>query len=340
MTNIPFYSNSIPIVFSADENYIPYMSVTIQSIMENSDQNKNYVFYVLHKGITDKTLDIFIKQIALFTQFSIEFIDVTPYISRYKFFISNHITVEAYFRLLIPELLTEYSKVIYLDCDMIICTDIAELFNINIESYLLAAVRDIPLVIRLYNNKEMSKDMKNSCHILLNLKEPSKYFNSGLCVFNIELFRKTISSEKLLEIAASQNWNFHDQDVLNYIGEGKVLLLPFHWNLMTTPDTEYLPDYLRHEYIDAEKNPKIIHYKPWISNKYILHFELFWKYATHTPFIDIIIERMKAKDFFSFYNESFDQNIILNIKHRKGISLKFILIDCVKAWLFRDKLKK
>jgi lipopolysaccharide biosynthesis glycosyltransferase len=328
-------SSPVVAVFAANNYYVPYMAATMQSIMENAGQNRLYIFYILHQEISYDNIELLKKQTAPFPQFSVEFINVTQYISKYNFFTSRHITVETYFRLLIPELLGECRKVIYLDCDMICCTDIASLLDIDLENYLLAAVRDSSVALYYKNHTDGMKS--SSREILLNLKNPSEYFCAGMCVINIELFRKTIPTDKLLELAASRKWPFHDQDILNYLCEGKTLLLPYHWALMLTSDAEYLPEYLQNEYHDAEKNPKIIHYKPWNRDTYTEYFEFFWKYACRTPFISVIIDRMKSRGLISY--GSFDQRIISNIKHRKGIGLRFILVDCLKAWLFRDKKK-
>ena len=342
MTNAQFYPDTVPIIFASDNNYLPYMSATIQSVMENSSQNRKYIFYVLHKEIRAETMDLLKKQVSLFPQFSIEFINVSHYMSKYNLFISRHITVETYFRFLIPELFAEYKKVIYLDCDMILCADIAELFDINLENHLLAAMRDIDVANGCYS-PEYSEDKKKFSHrqLLSELKNPGEYFCAGMCVFNIELFRKTISVDELFEIAVSRKWDYHDQDILNYVAEGKIFLLSYHWGFYNTNLTKHLPKYLQNEYIDAEKNPKIIHFirKPWTRQTYMPHFESFWKYATRTPFIDVIIERMKSNGFIP-KEISFEKIIISNIKQREGIGIKFILFDCIKAWLFREKQKK
>ncbi|GHT66787.1 glucosyltransferase [Spirochaetia bacterium] len=327
-------SKKIPIVFSANNYYVPYMAVTIQSIMENASRNRQYIFFVFHREIGNENMDLLRKQIAVFPQFSIKFIDVTQYIGEYNLFVSKHVTIETYFRLLIPEILSEYQKAIYLDGDMICCTNIASLYDIDLENNLLAAVRDVG--VSWYYSPEHTNSIKSLYVVLLNLQNPDKYFCAGMTVFNIELFRKTISTDKLFELATSREWQVHDQDVLNFLAEGKTLLLPFHWNFMHTSLSKYLPEHLRKDYNEAEKNPKIIHYKPWDCASYIPHFELFWKYATRTPFIDVILERMEGKNLLS--EQSFSDRILDNITHRKGLGLKFILLDCLKAWLSRDKV--
>jgi len=334
LQNIPYFPNKIPIVFASDDNYIPYLSTTIQSIIENSSQNKYYIFFILHKGISTDFINLLIKQVTPFNQFLIEFINITDYIKKYDFFISRHVTIETYFRLFIPELFHKYEKIIYLDCDMIVCTDIAELYDINIDNYIIAAMHDID-VINWYYGSKFSKKVKGYRASLSILKNACNYFCAGLCVFNIKLFLDTISHDKIIQVAKSNEWNWHDQDVLNIIAENKVLLLSFHWGFYNTNHINYLPNLLLNEYIEAKNNPKIIHFvkKPWIFNRYINHFEYFWKYATRTPFINLIINKMRIENSLSLNNE-----IIDNITYRKGIGIKFLLFDCLKAWLFRKKI--
>lgn len=331
-------SSAIPIVFSANNYYVPYMAVTIQSVMENASQDRQYSIYILHQEIKNDNMELLRKQVSSYHQFSIEFINVMEYIDKYDLFVSRHITVETYFRLLIPELLTKYAKAIYLDGDMICCTDIAKLLDINIEGYLLASVRDT--AVALYYSKLEEEYLKSRHQVLLNLKDPSTYFNGGMCIFNIKLFHDAISTEDLFKLAASRKWEVHDQDVLNYLSEGKTLLLPYHWNYMPMPFSEYLPKCLSDEYNDAKQTPKIIHYavKPWNCYGYIDNFELFWKYATRTPFIGVIIGRMKVKEFIS--NKSFKARVLSNIKRRNGLGIRFVLLDCIKALLFRDNIHK
>ena len=335
MITIPFYPDKIPVVFASDNKYVPFMSAAIQSIVENSSQNREYIFFIFHKEIKNDTMELIIKQISPYNQFSIEFINVSDYIGRFDLFISRHVTIETYFRFLIPELLCEYQKVIYLDCDMIICADIAELFDISMDNYIIAAMRDITVANWFYASR-LKKNTAGFRNSFPKLKNPSDYFVAGLLVFNIPLFRKTISQEELFEVAISNEWDWHDQDVLNIIAEGKVFLLSFHWGVYIPDNIDYLPENLKNEFYAAEKNPKIIHFviKPWKFDFYIQHFEHFWKYATRTPFINTITNTMDIPKIHSYKGR-----ILLNISQRK-LGFKFIFFDCIKALFFRNKKNK
>jgi lipopolysaccharide biosynthesis glycosyltransferase len=329
---------TIPIVFSANNYYIPYAAVAIQSIMEHGNKENDYRFYILHKGISDEFVLLLRGQVSRFSNSSIDFINVSNYISEYNFFVSRHISVESYFRLLIPYIFTNYDKVIYLDGDILCLADISELYNIELNGNLLSAVRDVG-VSWYYRPKHFEYNTKIIYQVLLHLKKPEDYFNGGMQVLNAILFRKTYTLKYLFEFTASHEFQVHDQDVLNVLCEGKVHLLPFSWNFMRTSDAAYLPDHLKKQYLEAETNPKMIHFKPWNQGNYSPYLpfsEYFWKYAMQTPFYDIIIFRMKEKKLLA--SHSIEDQIFSDIKNRNGCGIKFI-IKCFIIWVL-SRFKK
>jgi lipopolysaccharide biosynthesis glycosyltransferase len=331
--------NEISIVFAANDYFIPYTSATIQSIMENADTKRKYHFFILHTDITISTATALCVQVNRYPHFCIDIIDVSQYIAGYEFFTANRfdLTKETYFRLLVPELLTErgYDKVIYLDGDMICCFDISKLYDIDLGDNLIGAVRDLASISRfLYDKKNNSKeyyDFKSS------MRNVTDYYCAGMIIFNNRQFLQTISTTELFKLAVSRKWKCHDQDILNYVSERKTLFFPYTWNFIWSENINYLPEDLRREYIEAKDSPQIIHFagikeKPWISHVYVPYFEFFWMYATRTPFINIIITRMREKHFI---NQSYQEFVLNEIKHRNG-GISFIF-KCIKAWLKRDK---
>jgi lipopolysaccharide biosynthesis glycosyltransferase len=322
---------TIPIVFSANNYYIPYTAVAIQSIMEHANRENSYRFYILHKDISEEFVYLLREQTSRFPNCLIDFIDVSNYISDYALFVSRQITVETYFRLLIPYILTDYNKVIYLDGDTLCLVDIAELYNTELNDNLLSAVRDVG--VSWYYSPNHSEYASRIYQVLLHLQKPENYFNAGMAVLNTDLFRKTFTLKYLFEFTASHEFQVHDQDVLNTLCEGKVRLLPFSWNFMKTDgDAEYLPEHLKKQYIEAKTNPKIIHFKPWTFGNYSPYLpfsEYFWRYAAQTPFYDLIISRMKEKKILP--SHSIKEQIFLDIKNRNDCGIKFI-IRCFIIW--------
>jgi lipopolysaccharide biosynthesis glycosyltransferase len=330
--------DTIPIVFAANNYFVPYTSATIQSIMENADTKRKYHFYILNTDITQPTSTALCTQVSRYSHFSIDFVNVSQFIAGYDFFTANRpdLTKEVYFRLLIPELLPSFDKVIYLDGDMICLSDIGELYDIDLCDNLLGAVRDIAGINRfLYEGKDNSKDYWD---LKSNMNDVTDYYNDGMVVFNTRLFHQTISTTELINLALSRKWKSHDQDVLNFVSEGKTSFLPYNWNFITLASINYLPEHLNKEYIEAKDSPKIIHFagikdKPWAHPFYVTYFEYFWMYATRTPFINVIISRMLEKRLISI---SFIDFILNEIKHRRNGGIRFFL-KCIKALLQINK---
>jgi lipopolysaccharide biosynthesis glycosyltransferase len=303
--------------------------------MENAAPENTYRIYIFHSGISAAVLDKLSSQSAQFPHFSIEGIDISSRVKQYHFFTANRsdLTQEAYYRLFIPELLSDYEKVIYLDGDMICRSDISKLYAFDLGDNLIGAARDIA-GISWFNfsgqcNDKTRFDFKSNCQTV------TDYYNSGLLVINNRQFQKTISTAQLIELALSRKWNFNDQDVLNFLTHGRTYFLPYSWNFIHDPNTNYIPESLVKEYTEAEGHEDIIHFagpvKPWlkpvfVDYAYIPYFMLFWKYAVETPFIDTITRRMKESHLLGGSYEPF---VLDQIRHRNG-GFRFIF-NCLMA---------
>jgi lipopolysaccharide biosynthesis glycosyltransferase len=249
------------------------------------------------------------EQVKYFQQFKVDFIDVTSYFEGKEFFTSNRpdITVETYFRLLIPELFSDYKKVIYLDGDMICRIDVSEIYDIDLGINWIATTRDILGIGSYYRyGSNLGNQHRKYFDGLLALKDHNNYFLAGLIIFNI--CQWSLSTKELFDIALSRNWLVHDQDMLNVLCENKTLILPLEYQYTDFSQNDdyhycikFLPEHIKQEYFIAQKCPKIIHFntfsrKPWNVSFYTPYFELFWGYAIRTPFLDTIILRMKNKN--------------------------------------------
>jgi len=283
----------IPVVFSSNEAFIPYMSAMLQSIMEHSSAEKEYMIFLLHSKLNDSTKQKLQQQISKYQNIKISFINVSEYFDKFNFYNIPWLSRETYFRLIIPWIFSQYEKVIYLDCDMITNVDIAEILDIDMGDNCLMASREVCALTKHNNNPWF--------------KKPENYFNAGFLVFNIKKFQELISMQDLLEFAASRKWGSQDQDVLNVLCEEKTLLLDSSWNFLAGHYSQERLDLLsepyRSDFINAKENPKIIHFtngefykgKPDKTFFYILYAEYFWKYATRTPFLSDIIMGMQKK---------------------------------------------
>jgi lipopolysaccharide biosynthesis glycosyltransferase len=133
--------------------------------------------------------------------------------------------------------MAKYKKVLYLDGDMIIKRDIAELFKEDIEGYFLAACRDVDMAGVYSSNlvaaeNTINPKMKKHIDTVVKLKDPYSYFQAGVLLLNLKEMRKLYTTKEYLDIAAKQRWEYLDQDILNYIAQGKVKYLDQRWNVL------------------------------------------------------------------------------------------------------------
>lgn len=296
-----FSENNVAIGLAANDYFVPYMATLIQSIVENSSKENNYDLIVLSGDIREVNKKILKEMIGNRNNFSIRFIDPTYLIEGYTFFMRGHFSLETYYRLVLPELLQDYDKILYLDSDMVAEADVAELYREDIQGYLLAACRDADTA-GLYNGFEPEK--KKYTDTVLKLKNPYEYFQAGTLLMNLDEFRKTYSTKEILEFAVSENWQLLDQDILNKLCEDRVKYVDMSWNVMVdyagiriNKIIRLAPQWLNKLYMESRQNQKIVHYagpeKPWLQPEMDMG-KAFWKYARKTPYYEDMLFRMSC----------------------------------------------
>lgn len=157
-----FEKENISIVFAADDNYVPCTAVMLYSILVNGSKSNNYDILFLHSGISSGNANQLQKMARRFENCSLRFVDVTEQVNGYHFYTEagpdkERLTKETYYRLLLPELLTEYSRVLYLDGDMIALTDVAELYHTELGESYIAACRDLGGLMYYYGGDQRWK---------------------------------------------------------------------------------------------------------------------------------------------------------------------------------------
>ena len=294
-----FAENNVAIAFAANDYFVPYMATMLQSIIENSSSEKNYDIFILTQDISVENRNCLRQMIEERANFSIRYINPAYLIDGYEFFMRGHFSLETYYRLVLPELLPDYDKILYMDSDMVVTADVAELYDTDVNGYLLAACRDADTA-GLYNGFEPKK--KEYTDKVLKLKNPYEYFQAGVLLMNLEEFRKQYDVKEILEFAASEDWQLLDQDILNKLCEDKVKYVDMSWNVMVdygkiriNQIIRLAPQWLNKLYMEARKAPKIIHYagpeKPWIYPEMDMG-KTFWKYAKNTPYYESMLYRM------------------------------------------------
>lgn len=315
-------SDKVPVAFSVNEPYAKYCGVTIQSIIENSSPANHYYVFIMYTKLSDITKNKLMGMER--NNLSIELICVENKIDKSILFVDGHVTEETYFRILIPELLSDWEKVIYLDVDLLCLRDIASLMHLEMSGKLIAAA----ITIGNENRKEYVRDY------LGGVIPYETYFNAGVMIFhNDEINRRFQGKfkEKCYEYLREKKvLKGHDQDLLNVICYPHIYYLDSRWN-MTLLRIMKDSNLQNVEEIGKEEMDKsyILHYasnKPWNQSLKTVHL-LFFNYAYHTPFLaDIMEDYKKISDtkvyyknlciqgYVSLKNEM--ENVLLCIKSR------------------------
>ena len=301
----------IPVFFTIDENYAPYLAVAINSIIKNASRDYQYRIIVLHQDVTDETVQKirkletdwvkmeFIPMQQCYEQLwgSAERIDsqITDHISnRLR---ADYFTMTIYFRLFIPDLFPQYDKGIYLDSDIVVLGDISEMYNIDLGDNLLGVCLDLSI----HDTPELVHYITDGVGV-----GKENYFNSGILLMNLKRLREVRLGERFLEV--HKKWEFDciapDQDYLNALCFGHVMKIDPRWDTM--PNRKQ-PE-IRH--------PLLIHYnlfeKPWMYDG-IQYSEYFWDYAYDSGYWGWLLE-FKSK--YSKEKQQADMECLTNLVAR------------------------
>lgn len=288
----PKKNNVVPVVLICDDKFAMYAAVTLKSILMNGSKNRFYDIVFMFSGLSEKNRDVLRQIAAEYTNAQIRFRKISSLVADLQLQSHEHISVDTFYRFAIPELFKGYDKVVYIDTDAVANADVGELYDIDLGTNLVAAVRDID---NAGQSNGAIKEMKEYWKKVLKLDSPFDYFQAGVMVFNLKEMKKTFKPFELFEFADGKNFKYADQDILNTLCRGRVTYLDMSWNVIHDCNNErisriisFAPAWMAKEYMESRKNVRIAHYagfaKPW-RMPYEDLAEYFWKVARTIPMV-------------------------------------------------------
>ena len=270
-------NREIPVFFSTDDNYIPYLDVAVRSLIANASNEYTYRIIILNTGLESDNVAK-VKQNEK-DGVVIDFVDISENLESIKRHFKNvyHFSIVTYYRLFIASLFPQYDRIVYLDCDLVVLGDISELYNIPLGDNILAAAPEQ----YVQNTAEFRHYARKALGV-----DPDGYVNAGVLVINLKEFRKNRIEEKFVELITRYDFDLLDPDqaYLNYLCRDKICVLPNGWN----KEPMELP-------CDGKKN--IVHYalykKPWQYDD-VTDGEFFWHYAKRSPFYGQILQSKES----------------------------------------------
>lgn len=274
--------SNMNILCSTDDNYVPYCGIMLTSLFENNISTTFNVYILTEELNTKNKNDL--ATLANNYQQKIEILTIDKEILKdCPIKNSDYVSLATYYRILAPILLPDnVDTILYLDCDIIINQNIADLYNSNINEYAIGAVIDDD-----YGNEEK--------YLRLNIPQKYSYINAGVLLMNLKYWRENNIIDRCLDYIKNNKEKLlqHDQDVINAILHNKTKRLPVTNNFQTA----FILSHLQHKYAaeiqntirEHMYNPTIIHYtgngKPWhkhsqhpYTNRYLHYYRIsIWK---------------------------------------------------------------
>lgn len=281
----------IPIFLAADNYYAPFVATTAYSILKNT--NSQIQFYIIDAGISQENKELIKKSLKRFNNYTIEYLpfpDLPPESSLLKHPRYNKV---AFARFFIPKLKPELIKVLYLDVDIIVRSDITNLFMQSLDNYPIAAV---PEDFQPYPFPGIGM-LKKDCpeYNLL-----SSYFNDGVLIIDVQEFIRNNYLDRLMEVTESylDIAPFADQCILNIFFKDNYKKLDYSMNYMPML-AKFYEKHLGKNFRKLKKNIQIYHYTSQYCIEAPFYCSDFWKIAKQIPFYD----ELKSRAFNSFLDK-------------------------------------
>lgn len=261
----------IPVFFTIDDSYAPFLAVALHSAAQNAAPDRHYKAIILHQDVTEQNR----RRIEALAKpnFEIEFVPMQSGLESITDRMGNRLrcdyfTLTIYFRLFIPAMFPQYDKAIYIDSDVVVTGDLAELYDTPLGDDYIGACPDLSIA-------DVPPLMQYTVDAVG--MQAGKYVNSGVLLMNLKALREKGLDRHFLELLNTYHLDCiaPDQDYLNAMCAGRIRYLEECWDAMPNDSKPPL------------KAPKLIHYnlfsKPWCYDG-IQYGEFFWKYAASSGF--------------------------------------------------------
>lgn len=260
----------VDLVFCGDRNIIFGMAVSVRSALDHCSETAN--IHIICEGFQESDKETLRKSFQHENLGTVVFEDLDA--SRVSSFRSTAYLKSkmSYARYYIADFFPSLKKCVYLDIDLLVYKDVAELMHMDLGDNVLAAAIDIAA---------RAEFPDYSIGQRLGLKDPKKYFNAGVLVIDLDHWRANDTTAKIVDLTLEKADILHsqDQDALNIMFEDKILELDICWNV-----SQYEKPF--------PVNGNVVHLlgtiKPWHA-RYARNFsEDYYKDVIHDTFFEIL----------------------------------------------------
>ena len=285
-----FPEKNVAVFCSTSVAYALYCGVMLHSLLEHASPEWNYDLVVLESELPEECKAKIARLAEGRSNVSLRFFNMDPVVgdAELPVYEDYGIPVNAWYRIWAPEVFQRYERVVYLDLDILVQRDVAELALLDIGDAWLAACPD-------YGVRAAASDPKLVAYFRdeVGVQEVSRYVNDGVMLLNIRaMIRHRVGVDRLLA-AAQKRFRWLDQDVFNHVCQGHIHYLDARWNALASRFFEHqLSAEDLAELLHAREHAAILHYvagtKPWAAPE-IDYASLWWAAARRSPYYEEIM---------------------------------------------------
>ncbi|USF25630.1 hypothetical protein N510_000542 [Firmicutes bacterium ASF500] len=302
--NPQFADRNVAIAVPLNDGNRSLVGVTLQSLLENTNQARNYDIILLEQSMDENEQSSWLKRqhnIALqkltdsFSNVSIRFYDPKDELCELDIRKSGSLSgEEQYYIHLAPWIFEKYSKIVWLQDGILLNCDIAELYDKDISESYAAAVKN-PIFDAMINGYIPNANEKFSS--VLQMDNLFNYVSIELTLMNLELIRRNFKKKDVVQYLMKQKCECPPPDCFNHLFGSKISFLHQEWNRIECCSLEYFkikeffPAEVQTELSQAT-NPKAINLRGmvggWVPQQ-SQSAKLFWSYARNTSFYEELI---------------------------------------------------
>lgn len=287
--------DSINMVFITDDNFAILTGIAIYSLKKHANKNYLYNINIICNNVNDNYILRFKNLRSKKFKVNIIKVDGKKYEKLKKD--NLHVSTTAIFKFDLPNIFPNLDKILYIDGDVLIQSDLINLYNEDISKNYAGVVID-------FNGLTYPSEFK------ARLKVKNKYyFNSGMLLLNLKKLREDNVAQKLIKYRLYKNNFYMDQDAFNVVFKDNVKYLSLNYNFVITCWRNFDEDVFV-DFFGLKKQEKKIDY---LKNADIVHFASADK---PSKYIDVPM----ASDWFKYFKSSSFKDIELERKYLKKIN--------------------
>ncbi|MDC9825771.1 glycosyltransferase family 8 protein [Devosia sp. ZB163] len=276
----------ISVAFAVDRGYFNQAAVVIASILANTSRPDDLRFHIVHAEDEAWVAEQIVSWRAPHVR-AVRAQNPFDEIGH-----NTHVSRAALLRTLLPVLLPHLDRVIYLDADVIVTGDIADLWGVDLGENAIGGVVDVGVYIRMTRAEQQTENELRDCQLLLGLNpDENEYVNSGVLLMDLAKLREVRFSELARDMDEEyrDRLMFVDQDIINALLADRMKLLDPRWNVSAQVWSRsgrrrhyYVLERLGREMALQARNHWLIHWtgpsKPWNDSR-VAFGGMWWRYA-------------------------------------------------------------